>query len=144
MILAAADAGIGLSEYCIRVLEEAVGYKKNDPVGAGERKVEPVSRRKDAMLTIRLSGEDKERIRAMAKEAGVSVSEYVEKTMRGKNVFILLDGKEILHQISKIGTNINQLTMLANMGKITSPELSDVNHTLNRILKQMIKMLRKE
>ena len=50
--------------------------------------------------------------------------------------------KELARQIAKLGVNINQLTVLARMGKIKEVDLYPANDTLKQILKQLVGLSR--
>ena len=45
-------------------------------------------------------------------------SDYVTSCCLGKRIVILDELKEVLRQQKAIGNNLNQLTILANMGKV--------------------------
>ena len=48
----------------------------------------------------------------------MSQSDYVTACCLGKRIVILDGLKEVLRQQKAIGNNLNQLTVLANMGKV--------------------------
>ena len=73
---------------------------------------------KDKQFSIRISKQDLEAIRQKAVQAHMSQSDYVTACCLGKR-FVILDGlREVLRQQKAIGNNLNQLAVLANMGKI--------------------------
>ena len=73
---------------------------------------------KTKKMSIRISESDLERIHRKARQAGLSLTEYVTCSCLG-NQIVVIDGLEkCIRQQKAIGTNLNQLTMLANMGKI--------------------------
>ena len=74
--------------------------------------------KKDKQLSIRISEQDLETIRRKAAQAHMSQSDYVISCCLGKKIIILDGLKEVLRQQKAIGNNINQLAVLANMGKI--------------------------
>lgn len=82
-------------------------------------------------------------IEEKAKLAKLSVGEYLIRAGLNDTTVVILDGKELLHQVSKIGTNLNQLTLLAHQGKITCPDLAGVNQVLKKLLQQMISLTKK-
>ncbi len=73
---------------------------------------------KDKQFSIRISKQDLEAIRQKAVQAHMSQSDYVISCCLGKKIIILDGLKEVLRQQKAIGNNINQLAVLANMGKI--------------------------
>ena len=74
--------------------------------------------KKDKQFSIRISEQDLETIRRKAAQAHMSQSDYVISCCLGKKIIILDGLKEVLRQQKAIGNNINQLAVLANMGKI--------------------------
>ena len=74
--------------------------------------------RKNKQFSIRISTQDLEMIRGKAAQAHMSQSDYVISCCLGKKIIILDGLKEVLRQQKAIGNNINQLAVLANMGKI--------------------------
>ena len=74
--------------------------------------------KKDKQFSIRISEQDLETIRQKAAQAHMSQSDYVTACCLGKRIVILNGLKEVLWQQKAIGNNLNQLTVLANMGKV--------------------------
>ena len=74
--------------------------------------------KKDKQFSIRISSQDLEIIRRKAAQAHMSQSSYVTACCLGKRIVILDGLKEVLRQQKAIGNNLNQLAVLANMGKI--------------------------
>ena len=73
---------------------------------------------KDKQFSIRISKQDLEAIRQKAVQAHMSQSDYVISCCLGKKIIILDGLREVLRQQKAIGNNLNQLAVLANMGKI--------------------------
>ena len=97
--------------------------------------------KKDIKFSTRMASADRERIRTLAEKAGMSMSEYVTACCLGKRIVVLDEQKELLRQLKGIGSNINRLTVLANMGKVqvinlgkAAWELSEVSAALRSIL----------
>lgn len=79
--------------------------------------------KKNTTFSIRISSEDLETIRRKAKNARLSQSEYVTRCCLGRQIVIMDGLKEVLQQQRAIGNNLNRLTVLANMGRITAVDL---------------------
>ena len=79
--------------------------------------------KKDTTFSIRISSEDLATIRQKAKDARLSQSEYVTRCCLGRRIVIMDGLKEVLQQQRAIGNNLNRLTVLANMGRITAVDL---------------------
>lgn len=95
---------------------------------------------KDTTFSIRISTKDLETIKEKAKLARLSQSDYVTRCCLGRQVVVVEDLKEVHRQLRAIGTNLNRLTALANMGKIqtvyldqTVDELAKVSAALREI-----------
>ena len=74
--------------------------------------------KKDRQFSIRISSQDLETIHQKAAQAHMSQSDYVISCCLGKKIIILDGLKEVLRQQKAIGNNLNQLAVLANMGKV--------------------------
>ena len=74
--------------------------------------------KKDKQFSIRISEQDLETIRRKAAQAHMTQSDYVTSCCLGKKIIILNGLKEVLRQQKAIGNNLNQLAVLANMGKV--------------------------
>ena len=79
--------------------------------------------KKDTTFSIRISSDDLETIRQKAKDARLSQSEYVTRCCLGRQIVVIDSLKEVLQQQRAIGNNLNRLTVLANMGRITTADL---------------------
>ena len=96
--------------------------------------------RKDIKFSIRMASADREKIRALAQKAGMSMSDYVTSCCLGKKIIILDGLKEVLRQQKAIGNNLNQLAVLANMGKVqfanldtAAQEFAKINTALRKL-----------
>ena len=66
-----------------------------------------------------MTANTKDRIRAKAQELGLTVTDYLCLCGLGKKI-VRVDGlDQVLSELKAQGRNLNQLTTLANMGKIT-------------------------
>jgi hypothetical protein len=100
--------------------------------------------KKSAIITARMTAADKEKIQRKAEQAGMTVTDYLTICALGKEI-VRVDGlSEILPELKAQGRNLNQLTTLANMGKLTilrGDDLVDgyaaVCEQLRRIVKEV-------
>ncbi len=81
---------------------------------------------KDTTFSIRISSENLEVIKQKAKQAHLSQSDYVTRCCLGRQVIVIDGIKETAHLLRSIGNNLNQLTVLANMGRIEIVNLDGV------------------
>ena len=96
--------------------------------------------RKNKQFSIRISEQDLEAIRRKAAQAHMTQSDYVTACCLGKRIVIIDGLKEVLRQQKAIGNNLNQLAVLANMGKVqlanldaAVQEFAKINVTLREI-----------
>ena len=89
--------------------------------------------KKDKQLSIRISEQDLETIRRKAAQAHMSQSDYVISCCLGKKIIILDGLKEVLRQQKAIGNNLNQLAVLANMGKVQFANLDSAVQAFAKI-----------
>ena len=74
-----------------------------------------------------------EAIRRKAAQVHMSQSDYVTTCCLGKRIVILDGLKEVLRQQKAIGNNLNQLTVLANMGKVQFANLDSAVQEFSKI-----------
>ena len=89
--------------------------------------------RKNKQFSIRISSQDLETIRQKAAQAHMSQSDYVTACCLGKRIVILNGLKEVLRQQKAIGNNLNQLAVLANMGKVQFANLDAATQAFAKI-----------
>ena len=89
--------------------------------------------KKNKQFSIRISEQDLNAIRRKAAQAHMTQSDYVTACCLGKRIVILDGLKEVLRQQKAIGNNLNQLAVLANMGKIQSANLDSAAQEFARI-----------
>ena len=97
--------------------------------------------KKDIKFSTRMASEDRETIKELAKRSGMSMSDYVTACCLGKRIVVIDEQKELLRQLKGIGSNINRLTVLANMGTVqviglekAAGELSEVSAALRSVM----------
>ena len=97
--------------------------------------------KKDIKFSTRMASADREKIKALAAKAHMSMSDYVTACCLGKRIVVIDEQKELLRQLKGIGSNINRLTVLANMGKVqvigldkAVQELSEVSAALRSVM----------
>lgn len=75
--------------------------------------------KKSEIITLRVTPRTKERIRIKAAALGLTVTDYLCLCGLGKRI-VRMDGLDkVLSELKAQGRNLNQLTTLANMGKVT-------------------------
>ena len=89
--------------------------------------------RKNKQFSIRISEQDLNAIRRKAAQARMTQSDYVTACCLGKRIVIMDGLKEVLRQQKAIGNNLNQLTVLANMGKVQFANLDSAAQEFSKI-----------
>jgi hypothetical protein len=79
---------------------------------------------KTKRINLRVTEKEYQKIVGKAKKANLSISRYVSLSALDKEIIFFDDIKEMNHQLSKIGNNLNQLTVLAHQGKIKEVNLA--------------------
>ena len=83
--------------------------------------------KKDIKFSTRMASQDREAIKELAKQSGMSMSDYVTACCLGKQV-VVIDG---LKELRSIGRNLNQLVTLAHMGRVTVVDLESVRQVFS-------------
>ena len=96
---------------------------------------------KDKNLHVRMSESDYETIRQKAYGSYRTISDYITMCGLGKEIYVIKGLDELIKQQKYIGNNLNQLTRLANAGKIKVTALEglkaqyeSINKALNELL----------
>ena len=77
-----------------------------------------MQKKKTAIITARMTPKDKADIQRLAKRAGMTVTDYIVTCALNKEI-VRVDGlEEAVTELKAQGRNLNQLTTLANMGRI--------------------------
>lgn len=88
---------------------------------------------KNRKMSIRISDGDLETIHAKAVEANMSVTDYITACCLGKQI-VLIDGlDQVIRQQKAIGRNLNQLTTLANMGRVKAVYLQELTEQYKQV-----------
>ena len=98
--------------------------------------------KKTELITLRVTPRTKKVIRARAKKAGLTVTDYLCLCGLGKEI-VRVDGlDQVLSELKAQGRNLNQLTTLANMGKITVAYGDRLAESYGQISEQLRQLLR--
>lgn len=100
---------------------------------------------KNRKLSIRISDADLQQFHDRAGQAGMSLTDYVTACCLGKRIVVIDGLDEVIRQQKAIGRNLNQLTALANMGKVKTvylKELTDAYAQVSSLLSDILKIRR--
>ncbi len=78
-----------------------------------------MQKKKTAIVTVRMTPKVKEQLRQRAQDANMTLTDYLCICGLGHEI-VRVDGlDDILSELKAQGRNLNQLTTLANMGRVT-------------------------
>ena len=98
--------------------------------------------KKSEIITLRVTPRIKRIIQEQAKAAGLTVTDYLCYSGLGKEI-VRVDGLEqVLTELKAQGRNLNQLTTLANMGKVTVVYGDRFAESYQQISEQLRQLLR--
>lgn len=100
---------------------------------------------KSKRMSIRISDSDWQQVHDKAVQANMSLTEYVTACCLGKQIIVINSLDEVIRQQKAIGRNLNQLTTLANMGKVKTVylrELTDAYAAVSSLLSDILKRKR--
>ena len=92
---------------------------------------------KENRITVRFTDEQIKTINEKAASAQMTPSAYIRAAAMRHKVVVVDGLREMTHEVRGIGRNLNQLTILANEGRFTSPDLSKMVEKLDKIYGQL-------
>ena len=92
---------------------------------------------KENRITVRFTDEQIKTINEKAEAAQMTPSAYIRAAAMRHKVVVVDGLREMTHEVRGIGRNLNQLTILANEGRFTSPDLSKMVEKLDKIYGQL-------
>ena len=103
------------------------------------------NRTKSVPLTFYVTDADSQRIHRKAKACGVSLTKYLTDCAVGKEIIRIDALTEFTKALKAQGNNLNQLTTLANMGRITAVNVqeacalyADIQRSLKTLLERTV------
>ncbi len=99
---------------------------------------------KTKRINLRVTEKEYEKIVGKAKKANLSISKYVSLSALDKEIIFFDDIKKMNHELSKIGNNLNQLTVLAHQGKIKEVNLTQARDTFSGQWDELCKLVKRK
>ena len=96
---------------------------------------------KNKKLSIRISDADWQRFHDKADQANMTLTEYITDCCLGKQIVVIDGLDEVIRQQKAIGRNLNQITTLANMGRVRTvylKELTDAYAQVSSLLSDIL------
>lgn len=85
-------------------------------------------------MTFRLTEDEYNSVKRKVSEAGISQQKFLLQTALEKEIIHIKEYQDLIFQIKKIGTNINQITRHCNEAKyISNSEVAEVKRGLEDI-----------
>ncbi|WP_048600801.1 plasmid mobilization protein [Rubeoparvulum massiliense] len=100
-------------------------------------------RTRDKQVNIRMTEKEYNQIKKKADRVKLNMSTYIIKSACDKRITVIEDFRNFHTQLTKIGNNLNQLTVLCHQGKITSPNLKETRKSLDDSYDAVMAVLKK-
>ena len=84
-------------------------------------------RKRNCTITIRCTEDERQRIYNKAKAHHLTLSDYVLRSALGKKIIVVEGLSEVLKSQKAIGNNLNQIALLANMGRLKAVDLKPLS-----------------
>ena len=97
--------------------------------------------KKSEIITLRVTPRVKEAIRERAKAAGLTVTDYLCYSGLGKEIVRVEGLEQVLSELKAQGRNLNQLTTLVNMGRVTVLKGDALAENYGKIYEQLRELL---
>ena len=98
--------------------------------------------KKSEIITLRVTPRTKETIQESAKAAGLTVTDYLCYSGLAKEIVRVEGLEQVLSELKAQGRNLNQLTTLANMGRVTAVKGDALAENYGKIYEQLRELLR--
>ena len=98
---------------------------------------------KTKMVAMRFREDDYATIKKKAEKVNMNFTEFVTAAAMGKSITIIDGLPGVLREQKAIGRNLNQLTMLCNMGKIDCPDLTELKEQYAEVLSVLNELMRR-
>ena len=101
-----------------------------------------MQKKKKEIVTARMTPEVKQRLQARARDANMTLTNYLIICGLGQEIIRVEGLDEVLSELKAQGRNLNQLTTLANMGRITGLRGDDLIGEYTRLCDLLSTMIR--
>lgn len=85
-------------------------------------------------ISFRVSDYELQRIQSKVKKSGIRMSDFCRHAVLGKEVRNIKGLDKCSYELNKIGTNLNQLTMLYHQRAVQNPNLETMQIQLSAVL----------
>ena len=98
--------------------------------------------KKTEIITLRVTPHTKEAIREKAEAADLTITDYLCYSGLGKEIVRVEGLEQMLSELKAQGRNLNQLTTLANMGRLTVLNSDTLVESYGKIYEQLRELLK--
>ena len=98
--------------------------------------------KKSEIITLWVTPRTKKTIQELAQSAGLTVTDYLCYSGLGKEIVQVEGLEQVLSELKAQGRNLNQLTTLANMGRVTVLKGDALAENYGKIYEQLRELLR--
>ena len=95
---------------------------------------------KDKKFAFRISESNLQAIRAKAAQSKMTVTDYLVASASGKKIVVVDGLSAFISELKANGRNLNQLVVLANMGRISSVRLDETRELYVKIYEQLCQL----
>lgn len=88
-------------------------------------------------FAFRISESSYKTLKQKSKRGKVTMTEFLERAITDKDVIVIDSVQDLISELKAIGRNLNQLTTLANMGKVDTVYLTDTKAQLSSIYERL-------
>ena len=83
-------------------------------------------RKRNCTITIRCTEDERRRIYDKARRYNLSISDYILRSAFGNKIIVAEGLSDVLKAQKAIGNNLNQIALLANMGRLKAVNLERI------------------
>lgn len=94
-------------------------------------------RKRNTTITIRCTEDERQRIYNKAKAHHLTLSDYVLRSALGKKIVVVEGLNEVIKAQKSIGNNLNQIALLANMGRLKAVDLKSLSEQHKRATEKL-------
>ena len=100
----------------------------------------PDNRKRNITLTIRLTPSEKDTIVRKAKQADMTLTDFVVAAVLSAQIHVAEDMKPVVTELKRIGNNLNQITARMNTGVFRSYNFQEVIDLQRKIYEQVCRI----
>ena len=88
-------------------------------------------------ISFRVSDYELQRIQSKVKKSGIRMSDFCRHAVLGKEVRTITGLDKCSFELNKIGSNLNQLTVLCHQRAVQNPNLEAMHTQLSAVLERL-------